>query len=195
MRLFFLGTGGSWPTKRRGPMSIGLRSNTATLLLDCGEGTQRQLLSSPLSPMKIDGIFITHLHGDHFLGLPGLVQSMCLNDRKMELLIFGPEGTIDSWDHAVHMCPFTQRFPIIVKELTEGDILDIKDLKVTCVQADHSIPTLSYRFDEKERPGRFNREKAVEMGIPEGPLWGRIQRGEIIVQKKDGKEISVGPRD
>lgn len=193
MRVFYLGTGGSWPTKRRGPMSIGIRLKGTTVLVDCGEGTQRQILFSSISPMKIDAVFITHVHGDHFLGLPGLVQSMSLNDRARELLIFGPPGITSAWEHALDMCPFTQRFPIVVEELRGTGEFLFKDVIVKHSPNDHGLTGLAYRFDERERPGRFNRARALEIGLPEGPLWGKVQKGEEVHFKKGGATISVGP--
>ncbi|MDG6220950.1 MAG: MBL fold metallo-hydrolase, partial [Candidatus Thermoplasmatota archaeon] len=92
MRMVFLGTGGSWPSKEAAVSAIALRMPNRTLLFDCGEGTQRQLMFSSVSFMTISHIFISHYHGDHFLGLPGLIQSMSLNDRKDKLVIVGPEG-------------------------------------------------------------------------------------------------------
>lgn len=176
-------------------MSIGLRSKGTLVLLDCGEGTQRQLLFSPLSPMKIDAVFITHRHGDHFLGLLGLVQSMSLNDRNRVLHVFGPQGMIKAWEHAVKMCPFTQRFPVMIRELSGGETFDFKEIRISCTEADHGMTSLCYRIDEEKRTGRFNRKKALEMGLPEGPLWGRVQKGEMVEFGKDGRTIKVGPED
>ncbi|MGA1849158.1 MAG: ribonuclease Z [Thermoplasmatota archaeon] len=195
MRLHFLGTGGSWPSKRRGTTSIGVASGSTVILVDCGEGTQRQLIFSPLSPMKIKGVLITHLHGDHFLGLPGLVQTMSLNDRTEELHVWGPEGIAFSWECALRMCPFNPRFQVHIHELRGGEEFVFSGLEIRCSPVDHSIPALGYRVKEKDRPGRFNRKRALELGIPEGKLWGRIQKGERVTIKVEGEERTFGPED
>ncbi len=164
-------------------------------MIDCGEGTQRQIVLSPVSPMKIKGILLTHLHGDHFLGLPGLIQTMALNDRKDDLHIWGPVGVDRSWQMAKEMCPFKEKFETHIHELTGGETFDICDVTVKCVEAVHSVPTLAYRINERNRPGRFRRKVAVEMGIPEGELWGRLQKGEKVSFSRNGEEVMVGPED
>lgn len=193
MRLDFLGTGGSWPTRRRGSMSIALTWNGNTILVDCGEGTQRQLVLSPVSPMKIKGILITHLHGDHFLGLPGLIQTMALNDRSEEMHIWGPIGIARSWQLAKQMCPFKEKFETKVHELEGGESFRFLDIEVKCMLARHSVPTLAYRVKEKDRPGRFNKRTAIELGIPEGELWGKLQKGKNVRFTVDGNEMEVTP--
>lgn len=162
-------------------------------MVDCGEGTQRQLVQSPVSPMKIKGILITHLHGDHFLGIPGLVQTMALNDRKAELVIWGPVGTSNAWEMARQMCPFKEVFKTSVIELHGGEVFDLKDLRIRCTRVNHSVPTLAYRVQEKDRPGRFHRDRAISLGIPKGPLWGRLQKGEVITIVNKGRTVEVRP--
>jgi ribonuclease Z len=193
MRIHFLGTGGSWPSRTRNSTSIGVTLGRTTVLLDCGEGTQRQIIPSPISPMKIKAVLITHLHGDHFLGVPGLVQTMSLNDRKDELLLIGPEGIAESWEKARTICPFTSRFDVIVRTALPGDSLEIDGMLVDVGSADHSIPSLSYRISEPEKTGRFNRSRAIELGVPEGRQWGALQRGETISVVVDGTERIVRP--
>ena len=187
MKLYFLGTGGSWPTRERNPSSIAVSFGSWIMLLDCGEGTQRQILSTPVSPMKIEVVLISHLHGDHFLGFPGLVQSMSLNGREKPLLLAGPRGIADSWRNALSMCYFNPRFDIEVVEMDPGDVISYRDHRIQCIEADHSVPTLSLRIDEPPRRGRFDREEAIRLGIPEGPLWGELQRGnDIEFRTEDG---------
>ncbi|MGA1873225.1 MAG: ribonuclease Z [Thermoplasmatota archaeon] len=193
MRLTFLGTGGSWPTRRRGSQSIALTYGSGSILIDCGEGTQRQLVQSPVSPMRIRDILITHLHGDHFLGLPGLVQTMALNDRTETLNVWGPIGISRSWEMARAMCPFTEKFETKVHELKGGEVFQVIDLTVSCTAVKHSVPTLAYRIGEKDRTGRFHREKAVELGVPKGPLWRKLQGGENVTFKIDGRDRTVRP--
>lgn len=143
--------------------------------------------------MKIKGVLITHLHGDHFLGLPGLVQTMALNDRKEELSIWGPVGTSSSWDMARRMCPFKEIFKVRVFELAGGEEFAFHGMRIRCTRVEHSVPTLAYRIQEKDRPGKFHRDRAVALGIPEGPLWGRLQKGEVVKIDRDGCLIEVGP--
>ncbi|MGA1793011.1 MAG: ribonuclease Z [Thermoplasmatota archaeon] len=193
MRLTFLGTGGSWPTRRRGSQSIALTHGSGSILIDCGEGTQRQLVQSQVSPMKVRDILITHLHGDHFLGLPGLVQTMALNDRTEVLNVWGPKGISRSWEMAMGMCPFTEKFETRVHELEGGETFEVIGLTASCMVVKHSVPTLAYRIDEKERPGRFHREKALELGVPKGPLWRKLQSGESVTFKLNGEQRTVVP--
>lgn len=195
MRIHFLGTGGSWPTRTRNSSSIGVTIGRTSILLDCGEGTQRQIIPTSMSPMKIKAVFITHIHGDHFLGVPGLVQTMSLNDRKEKLILAGPEGIKESWEKGRDMCPFTSRFDVELHTLRPGDFMDLDGILVEAGPADHSITSLSYRISEPDKAGRFNREKALEMGIPEGRLWGSLQRGEKITYTADGVRKTAEPAD
>ncbi|MCU0799483.1 MAG: ribonuclease Z [Candidatus Thermoplasmatota archaeon] len=193
MKLRFLGTGGSWPSKRRNPVSIALSSGPTTLLLDCGEGTQRQLLYSSVSPMRIRAVLVTHLHGDHILGLPGLVQTMSLNGREDELRIIGPHGTARSWEAALSVCAFKCGFDTPVTELSPGEGTEVDGLIVGSCQASHSVPALAYRVHEKDRPGRFDVEFARALGVPEGRLWGELQRGRTIELDLEGTRSVIAP--
>ncbi len=187
MRLVFLGTGGSWPTKYRNVMSIALQFNSEVILFDCGEGTQRQMTHTSISFMKINKIFITHFHADHFLGIPGLLQTMNLNDREDELHIYGPPGTINLVKDLLSLGYFKAGFEICAHDLNPGESVRGSGYSVKAVQACHNVPAYGYVFEEDMRPGRFNKKKALELGIPEGPLFGRLQRGESI--EIDGKTI------
>jgi len=195
MRICFLGTGGSWPTRDRNVASISLSHGKRTLLLDCGEGTQRQIMGSPVSPMRIDAILISHLHGDHFLGLPGLVQTMSLNNRDRPLTILGPEGTAQSVARALTSTVFDPGYDVDVTEMVGGDHFMVGDLKVTCAEASHGITDLAFRIETPIRPGRFHREKAISLGVPEGHLWGRLQKGEPVTFRIGGKDRTVMPED
>ena len=197
MRLVFLGTGGSWPSKTRNVSSVAVKMNGDIVLLDCGEGTQRQLFHSPLSFMRIKRILITHFHGDHFLGLPGLIQSMYLNEREEPLEIYGPIHTERFISGILSLGYFHPTFPIHLHDLSGGDRLEFEGYTVSTATVDHGgAPSLAYRVEEHQRTGRFNKERALELGIPEGPLFGRLQRGEAI--DLDGREITpdmvLGPQ-
>jgi ribonuclease Z len=193
MRSCFIGTGGSWPTKTRNPTAITISSGGTNILLDCGEGTQKQLLHSHVSPMKIDAVLISHLHGDHFLGLPGLVQTMSLNDRNRKLEIYGPKGIKRSFEMGMQMCPNHPKFQTEVTELETGDRIMMKDLTIETISSTHSIETLGYRISERDRPGKFNRERALELGIPEGRYWGQLQSGKDVELVVDGEKRTFSP--
>ncbi|MGA1821006.1 MAG: ribonuclease Z [Thermoplasmatota archaeon] len=195
MRIHFLGTGGSWPSRTRNSTSIGVTMGRTTVLLDCGEGTQRQIIPTAISPMKIKAILITHLHGDHFLGVPGLVQTMSLNDRNDDLLLIGPRGISESWEKARMICPFTPRFEVIVRTMVPGDSLNLEEMLIEAGPADHSIPSISFRISGPDKPGRFNRDKALELGIPEGRMWGILQKGDSVAVLVDGEERIVKSED
>ncbi len=190
MQLFihFLGTGGSWPSVARNVSAIAIKRGGEILLFDCGEGTQRQLQKSALSYMQIKKIFITHFHGDHFLGLPGLFQTFQLNDREESLHIYGPPGIKALVYQLVHLGYFAPMYKIIPHELQGGDMLSFEGYAIKCMFVNHNVPTLSYSLEENMRPGRFNKEKALKLGVPEGPLFRRLQKGEKI--KVDGKSIT-----
>src|SRR5579863_8557257 len=125
MQLTFLGTAGSWPTKERSASAIALDTDRELVLLDCGEGTQRQFFQSSASFMRVRRIFLTHFHGDHFLGLPGLVQSMGLNNRTEPLDVYGPSDAPEMVDRALHLGHYTLRFPVEVHALRPGETVEL----------------------------------------------------------------------
>ena len=188
MKLVFLGTGGSWPSKLRNVPSVALKYESEVILFDCGEGTQRQFMHSSLSFMQISKIFISHYHGDHFLGLPGLIQSMYLNERTDDLEIYGPKGTEQIISTLLQLGYFSPSFNIILKDLEDGQKLQFENYSVTARIAHHNVTNLAYALEENSRPGLFNKPKALELGIPEGPLFGKLQRGQTVTV--DGKEIT-----
>jgi ribonuclease Z len=196
VELLFLGTGGSVPTPERNTMSIALRHGPEVLLFDCGEGTQRQFMRSSFSYMKVTRIFITHLHGDHFLGLPGLIQSMNFNGRGRQLVVYGPEGIKGLMTAVLGLGYYDLGFDVQVVELEGGDVVVDDDFTVRAVEVDHTVPALGYVFEEKPMPGRFMPNKAKELGVPEGPLFARLQNGEEVTVggKVVGPESVMGPR-
>ena len=187
--VIFLGTGGSWPTVKRNVSSIAVKRGGEIILFDCGEGTQRQIQRSELSYMQIKSIFISHFHGDHFLGLPGLIQTMQLNDRKDPLLIYGPKGMSRLVETIKNLGYFKPAYEIRGVDVDEGDKVRFEGYEVRPFRVNHNVPTLGFVLEEDERPGRFNKEKALELGVPEGPLFGKLQRGESV-KLKDGKIIT-----
>lgn len=184
MRLTFLGTAGSWPTKERSASAIALDTERELVLFDCGEGTQRQFFQSSASFMRVRRIFVTHYHGDHFLGLPGLIQSMCLNNREAPLDVYGPPDTREMIDRVLAMGYFTLRFPIEVHALQPGESVEVAGYTVRTAPAIHPVPTLAYRLDEGPKRGRFDGELARSLGI-RGPDFARLEAGE---------PVRVGPR-
>ncbi len=189
MELTFLGTGGSWPSSQRNVSAVGLKRGSEVLLFDCGEGTQRQFQKSGLSYMAVEKIFITHLHGDHILGLPGLLQTMALNERDRPLEIYGPTGI----QRALRL--FTSNplprpgYEIRVRELTDGDELSFDGYTIQVRELAHSTTNLGYALIEAPRPGRFDKPKAVELGVPEGPAFSQLQQG-TPVELEDGTLVT-----
>ena len=168
------------PSPARGVSAIALQANGDVLLFDCGEGTQRQFMLSAVSFMRVSTIFISHFHGDHFLGLPGLVQSMNFSGREAPLFLYGPAGMIDLAKTLVSLGHFGLAFPISVGEMKDGDVLEQGGLTITAVEGDHTVPELAYVIEEKARRGKFLPERAKELGVPPGPLFGKLQSGQDV---------------
>ena len=179
MRLTFLGTAGSWPTKERSASAIALDLERELLLLDCGEGTQRQFFQSSASFMRVRRIFITHFHGDHFLGLPGLIQSMGLNNRTEPLDIYGPPDAPEMVDRALHLGHYTLRFPVAIHALQPGESVDLDGYSVRTARAEHPVPAIAYRIDEAARRGRFDAARARALGI-RGSDFAHLEAGETV---------------
>jgi ribonuclease Z len=179
MRLTFLGTAGSWPTKERSASAVALDLESELVLLDCGEGTQRQFFQSSASFMRVRRIFITHFHGDHFLGLPGLVQSMSLNHRETPLDIYGPPDAEEMVGRALRLGYFQLRFPVEVHPLAAGSTVELDGYRVRTAPAEHPVPSLAYRVEERAKRGRFDAARAHELGI-RGPDFARLEAGESV---------------
>ena len=180
MQIVFLGTSGSWPTPKRNVSAIAVKRGPEVILFDCGEGTQRQFMLSKLSFMQVSRVFLTHFHGDHFLGLPGMVQSMSMNGRERELLVYGPKGTEGLVENLVTLGHFRSAFPVVGKGLRGGEAVDCGEYAVRAVESAHTVPALGYALEEGPRPGRFSLERARELGVPEGPLYSRLQDGQAV---------------
>jgi ribonuclease Z len=180
VQLTFLGTGGGLPSPQRGVSAIAVQMGSDVLLFDCGEGTQRQFMFSSVSFMKITSIFISHFHGDHFLGLPGLIQSMNFSGRKEPLRLYGPTGLGDIVRSSITLGYFHPGFDIIAMDLKGGATVDLGDYSVTAVDGEHTVPELAYVLEEKPRCGRFLVDKAKALGIPEGRLFGQLQTGRPV---------------
>jgi ribonuclease Z len=194
LRVTFLGTGGTLPTPDRNPSAIFINIHGDTMLFDCGEGTQQQMMRAKTG-MKLSSIFVTHYHADHFLGIPGLIQTMSFNGRTEPLDIYGPVWTEQFVNFLIELGYFRLNFKINAHELKGGDVIDKDKYSIRAVETDHGIPSLGYVLLEKPRPGRFNREKAMELGVPIGPLFSKLHQGETVTV--NGLEIHpddvVGP--
>ena len=189
LSVIFLGTSGSTPTPQRSLPAIAIRRKGEIILFDCGEGVQRQMIMAKLSFHRKMKIFITHMHGDHVLGLPGLIQTMSLFDRQRKLEVYGPKGLKEFIDVIQKTVQYTLTFPIEIHEIAKaGTICEEDEYAVFAVEVDHVIPSFAFALIEKPRPGKFYPEKAKKLGIPEGPLWSRLQRG-YSVTLPDGRTI------
>jgi ribonuclease Z len=179
LSLFFAGTAGSVPTARRGLPAVLVRRGGDRLLFDCGEGTQRQLLRSVGLP-DIGAVFLTHHHADHWLGLPGMLKSFDLRDREASLAVYGPPGTGDLM-RAMRVVYGRLRYPFRVTELEAGDVVEFDGYEVNAFNVRHrGGRAFGYSIVEEPRPGRFDAELAARLGVPFGPDFGRLQRGEVV---------------
>jgi len=181
LRVVFLGTAGSIPTPERGLPAIALQRKGELILFDCGEGTQRQMIRAKVGLHRKTKVFVTHMHGDHVLGLPGLLQTMSLLDREKKLEVYGPPG-IEAFVEAMkRTVQFNLTFPVEAYEVREaGVVCKEQEYEVQAVWADHETPSLAYALTEYPRPGRFHPEKARMLGVPEGPLWSELQHGRAV---------------
>lgn len=187
--LHFLGTGGSWPSADRNVAATVLKRGGDVLLFDCGEGTQRQFQKSGLSYMAIQRIFLSHLHGDHCYGLPGLFKTMQLNERTAPLEVYGPRGLDALMEVYGQIASVKGQYDISWRELKEGDVVPGDGYAIHCKRMNHGALDLAYAYMEESRPGRFDKAKALALGVPEGPLFRRLQMGETV-QAKDGKKVA-----
>jgi len=192
----FLGTSAARPTVERGVSSIVLVREGETLMFDCGEGTQRQMMRYGVS-FALDDIFFTHLHGDHVIGVIGLFRTLALQGRKETMRLWGPRGTKRVLREAAHFGVDRVGFPIDIIELDQNSRVGRAGYEIIPFATSHrGVNALGYSLVEEERRGRFNPELARELGIPEGPLWGQIHKGQAVTLE-DGRvihpEVLVGP--
>lgn len=195
MKVIPLGTSSGKPTLRRNVSALVVRREGEWLLFDCGEGTQTQIARAHLTPARLSAIFITHLHGDHFNGVSGLLATMGLDRRERGLSMVGPHGINEYLDMLARLKILFVNYPLDLQEFKAADlgpangspaseakavVYETPHYTVTARALDHRIFALGYRVEERARPGRFNVEKARELGVPEGPLFGRLQSGENV---------------
>ncbi len=178
LSIFFAGTAGSVPSARRGLPSILVRRGGDRILFDCGEGTQRQLVSS-VGLADLTEVFLTHFHTDHWLGLPGMLNTFNLRGRDRPLTVHGPPG-LNALMGVVARISGRPRFELHVVELEAGDVLGRDGYRIVPVAVAHRGPALGYVVFEDERPGVFDPRAAAAAGLTPGPEFGRVQRGETI---------------
>lgn len=178
LSLLFAGTAGAVPTPRRGLPAILLRRGGDRLLFDCGEGTQRQLARS-VGLTDVDAVFLTHLHADHWLGLPGMLKSFALRDRQAPLVLYGPPGVADLVAR-LRFVLGTLPYAFSVRELEPGEAVELGDYEVGAFNVRHRGLAYGYCVLEDDRPGRFDAALAASLGVDAGPDFGRLQRGETV---------------
>jgi len=204
MKLVFLGTSAAQPTENRGLSCICLNYDGEILMFDAGEGAQISYLKSKLGWNKKMKIFVTHMHGDHCIGILGLLQTMTLQNRTVNIEIFGPKGIEEFIAANIKILNFGLSFPVMITTIEEGIIVDEKKYTISTCEAEHSVSAFSYVFNEKEKPGRFFPDKAKELEIPEGKLWNELQNGhevtvndktiqpsQVLGEKRPGKKIGI----
>ncbi len=187
LHVVFLGTAGSLPTPERNPSAVLVNREGEMMLFDCGEGTQRQMMRARTGMMRLNHIFLTHLHADHILGVPGLLETMAFQGREEPLTIAGPKHTIDLVEKFSTICYFSRDFEVRAMDLEPGDVVRMDGYQVEAIETQHSVPSIGYCLKEDERLGRFNREAAIALGVPPGPLFGKLQHGQEVLV--DGKAV------
>ncbi|MBV0902147.1 ribonuclease Z [Haloarcula salina] len=196
MRVTFLGTSGAVPTTQRNTSSIFCNRDGDYLLFDCGEGTQRQMMRYGTG-FAVDHLFVTHLHGDHVLGIPGLLQTWDFNERDRAVAIHTPAGTRGNIEQLIQANGTTPSYPVRVNEVSAGDVvLDRPEYEVRAIETEHRCACVGYVLEEDDRKGKFDREKAEEeFGIPPGPKYSKLHRGEAVEHEGETipPEAVVGP--
>jgi len=188
LTLTFLGTGAATPTIDRNVAGLAVQREGETILFDCGEGTQRQMMRYGVG-FSFTEIFFTHYHADHILGVTGLLRTMGLQDRTAPVTLYGPRGASKVLGAAIALGIERNKFPVEIVELRAGDRLGREAYDIVVFETDHRADTVGYALAEHPRLGRFHPERARELGIPEGHLWGRLHKGETIILE-DGRTIA-----
>ena len=193
--LVFLGTAGSVPTARRGPAATLIRRGGERILVDCGEGTQRQLLRSNVGLPELPEVFVTHYHADHYLGLPGMLKTFALRGRELPLTVYGPPGLVDLFQSLQRIFG-KLTFRLRLEEVRPGDVLNRDGYRIVVFPVRHGLASNGYALVEDPRPGRFDEEEAIRLGVPRGPLFGALQRGEPVTASTGGTVVAsqvLGP--
>jgi ribonuclease Z len=184
----FLGTGAACPTVDRNVAGLAVQREGETILFDCGEGTQRQMMRYGVG-FSFTEVFFTHFHADHMLGITGLLRTMGLQDRSAPVTLYGPRGAQRILGAAMSLGIERNKFPVEVVEIRAGDRLRRNEYDIAVFETEHRADTVGYALAEHTRLGRFHPERARELGVPEGPLWGRLHKGETVTLD-DGRTVS-----
>lgn len=189
MEAFVLGCGGMMPLPYRHLTSVLLRRDGDLFLFDGGEGTQVSLRRLNLKWKKISAIFVSHTHADHVTGLPGILMLSAQVDRKEPLFIYGPPKIAEYIETSRKVLDMYINYPIVVKEISAPCVVHRGDgFSIRCFPLDHTKTCVGYTLEEEDRPGIFNPEKAAELGVPVGPLWGKLQKG-LDVETESGRIV------
>jgi ribonuclease Z len=191
LSLTFLGTSASIPTVDRNVAGLAVQREGETLLFDCGEGTQRQMMRYGVG-FGFREIFFTHYHADHMLGVTGLLRTLGLQDRSAPILLYGPKGAQRVLGAAISLGIERNKFPVEILEVKPGDRLGRDEYDIIVFETEHRADTVGYGLVEHPRLGRFNPMRARELGIPEGPLWGELHKGKAVTLPNGA---TVGPAD
>lgn len=193
MELLFLGTSAGVPTRSRNVTAILLNLQHPTQpglwLFDCGEGTQHQMLATPFNPGKLDRIFISHLHGDHLFGLPGLLCSRSMAGNVKPLTLYGPKGLREFTETALRLSGSWTDYPLDIVEITAGEIVDDGLRKVTANPLEHPLECYGFRIEEHDKPGALNASALKAAGVKSGPWFQELKAGKTIVLE-DGRVIN-----
>ena len=185
----FLGTAGAIPTNQRSLPAVLVQRGNEQIMFDCGEAVQRQMVKAKVGFHKKLKIFVTHMHGDHVLGLPGLLQTMALMDRQKPVQIYGPVGVVQFLRCLQETLQFALTFQAEIHELTgPGIVCDEEEYTVVAAVSNHVVPSFAYCFAEKPRAGKFHPEKAHALGVPEGQAWSTLQHGKTLTMA-DGRKV------
>ena len=187
LRLTFLGTSAAQPTLHRGLSGLAVKADADLLLFDCGEGSQRQMVRFGTG-FTVDAVFFTHFHADHYLGIIGFLRTLGMMGRTEPMRLYGPPPAKRLLHQAVHLGLESLAFPTEIHEVKDGDVVRRSGYAIHAVGVDHRINALAYALVEDDRPGRFNLEKARALGVPEGPSFGKLQKGEPVTLP-DGREV------
>ncbi|WP_158782723.1 ribonuclease Z [Pantoea sp. BAV 3049] len=191
MELLFLGTGGGTPSRLRNVTSIALNlqgARSCCWLFDCGEGTQHQMLRSPVKIARLEKIFITHLHGDHVFGLPGLLTSRSMNGIKDPITLYGPKGIKTFVETALSLSGSWLTFPLEIVEITAGEVFDDEHFRVTAYPLTHPVECYGYRIEEQDKPGTLDAESLLADGIKPGHLFQQLKLGKTVTME-DGQVV------
>ena len=193
MNVFFLGTGAGVPAKLRNVTAIALKlleERGSIWLFDCGEATQHQILHTSIKPRRIEKIFITHLHGDHIYGLPGLLASRSFQGGESPVTVYGPKGLKEFLDVSLKVSKTYLKYPLNIVEIEEGIIFDDDQFTVVAKLLEHGLPSFGYRIVEKDRPGTLQVDKLQALGVPPGPIYKSIKDGEPLILP-DGRKVEA----